>query len=1020
MDKATQSSSSAGIRPLRPSPDSSYTSQQHEFSSQEQHNGSSDKQIKNRSCLPGYPNHRSSSSNSTNLRRVQQSKSNSMSALNHRDVATFLTDEIFMMDHLAIAPSASMPIHTSGALIANDNRDLYRYHHDRRNGNHLLPSRGNTGSTSQRRSRNAASSISRSATAALATPRSSSSSTSRARNSTHHKHHHIASQQRSNSTASTGSRYNHPMGATTSASPSKRSSSRISFSSQLSSTTTAPSMHDIDDIGTVSSRRSENSSTNHVQYNQHQTPPSPMTATNSTGIRQTKPNGKNCDSNQSIGSTATRSSTGTNTMGNTEAISKRRTQKSTLSPSHTLRTNNTMHTAATSSAIASQKVILDVDTMKHHAQETRRIIDALHRSYGASNDRRRVALTNACNLFDHTNEQLHNIELTNGALPVVTKHLYLHMQLQLPHTNRGIDDEISYLILSATEMLSRSAPSSFMNAVYMNTQLQQKSSSETTSNNDSVTFFSACLLRILDRLEISVKSCDGDNDSNRPDAARNDASGGDPIISLNDECVHCIGRVLISMCRSSDFRSIFYHQPDLVKGLTRISSTKANEVAAANINPECRLCRLNVLANLAKNSDNESRDFLYRFDGFLDSLLRYGNFDPSSIVRQAAAWCVLELTNAPSICSAMSKNSKVLGTLVKMILVDDKVTPSSPSTTVASTRESALTALQNISFDRTNRSHIIHFKSGMVLEALKKTLTTDIDAKSRRRAAGAVVNLVCDDTAEFMVSYKGLTDTLALVATQDNNLDVQTRAALSLTKLAAHISELQNHPVELSPAYLTILDALVVTSLSKLHSTRVTAAIRSLARNHPDHRPLLARHDGIVDTLIDVIQSSLVVYENATDDDVDDYELTNEQKQKSKITDRTNAIHAIAHLANSDDATRKHLCSRPTLLAAIVEATQPPDCQDLAIVILERLATVPSNRHILTRCNGLIVAVAEAVERESRLQQKGRNTVTNGQSNISENRHDDDDKYSDDGKSTMRGCSCYLAKALLMSLLVAM
>ena len=500
-------------------------------------------------------------------------------------------------------------------------------------------------------------------------------------------------------------------------------------------------------------------------------------------------------------------------------------------------------------------------------------------------------------------------------------------------------------------------------------------------------------------------------------------SGTDRIISLNDECAHCIGRILISMLRSPDFRSILYQHPDLVKGLTRISAMKVNEVAATKANPEYRLCRLYILANLAKNSNNERLEFLYHFDGFLESLLRYGNFDPFTMVRQAAAWCILELTNAPGNCSAMAQNPTVLGTLVKLILVDDTMLPSSPSSTVSTTRESALTALQNISFDRSNRSHVIHFKSGMVLEALKKTLTTDIDAKSRRRAAGAIVNLVCEDTAEFIVSYKGLTDTLALVATQDNNMDVQTRAALSLTKLAAHISELQKRPSELSPEYLTVLDALVVASLSKLHSTRVTAAIRSLARNHPDHRPLLVQHDGIVDTLIDVIQSSLVVYDdNITDDDLDDYELTNDQKHKSKIADRTNAIHAVAHLANSDDTTRKLLCSRPTLLAAIVEAAQTPDCQDLAMVVLERLATVPSNRQILSRCIGLIVAVAEAVERESRIEKQPRNRVTNGQSNhLLENRCDDDeDKCSDDDKSNQHGPSCYLAKALLMSLLVAM
>jgi hypothetical protein len=64
---------------------------------------------------------------------------------------------------------------------------------------------------------------------------------------------------------------------------------------------------------------------------------------------------------------------------------------------------------------------------------------------------------------------------------------------------------------------------------------------------------------------------------------------------------------------------------------------------------------------------------------------------------------------------------------------------------------------------------------------------------SRRRAAGAVVNLVGEETAELMISYKGLVDTLALAATQDDNSDVQTRSTLALTKLATHIADLQKH-----------------------------------------------------------------------------------------------------------------------------------------------------------------------------------------------------------------------------------
>ena len=667
---------------------------------------------------------------------------------------------------------------------------------------------------------------------------------------------------------------------------------------------------------------------------------------------------------------------------------------------------------------------LDTSILKHC--NTIVGIKDLHRSYGGSNERRRLALTNACNLFDHTFEQLHNIEVSNGALAVVSKHLFLHVQQQqLPHTTNNSGDEILYLMLSATEMISRCAPSSFINAFYKITPQYPTFTNESTSNNDGITYFVTCMFRLLGRLEINMKANDSTMDKTCPDVANNnDTHEDDRVILLNDECIHCIGRILISFSRSSELRSILYQQPDLVKGLTRISSTNAIEVVTFKTNPECRLCRLHVLANLTKNSNNERREFLYGLDGFLDSLLRYGNFDPICSIRQAAAWCILELTNSSSNCSAMAQNTKVLGTLIKMVLVDESIaaTTSLPSSTVASTRESALTALQNISFDRSNRPHVIQFKSGMVLEALKKTLTSDIDAKARRRAAGTIVNLVCEDTAEFMVSYQGLSDTLALVATQDNNNDVQARAALSLTKLAVHISDIQKHPTESSSTYFTILDALVVTSLSKLHSTRVTAAIRSLARNHPDHRHILARHDGIVDTLIDVIQSSLVVVDDSlTDDDGDDYDATNESKNTSKITDRTNAMHAIAHLANSDDATRKHLCSRPTLLTALVDATQASDSQDLSIVVLERLATVPSNRYVMSHRNGLIVAVAEAVERERHHEKQQRYRDTNCQSKLLENRCDDDDeKCSDDCTSVQKGPSCYLAKALLMSLLVAM
>jgi hypothetical protein len=362
MDRTTQSTHNGGMHPSRPSP-LSYSFQQEELSNAEELYGANEKQMKNRSCLPGYPtNQRSSTSNSTNInsKRTQHLRSSATVRSNHRDVDTLLTDEIFMMDHLAIASSTSMPIYTN--MNVQDNRDLYRNHRDRNHSSSSSQLMSSRGTSQNRRSRHMSSSISRSATAALATPRSSS--ISRGRGSTYHHNNNPSSasqQQHSNSTASTGSRYNYPNGVATSASPSKRSSSRISFSSQLSSTTTAPSIHDIDDNGTVSTKRSENS-VNHRQYNNHRhhhKPPSPMTETHVATIGKSKSLGKNISSNQSTGSTTTKSSSGTNAMGNTKAMTQRRNAQS----------------SALSSTPNPSPVTLDVDTMKNHVQETRRVID---------------------------------------------------------------------------------------------------------------------------------------------------------------------------------------------------------------------------------------------------------------------------------------------------------------------------------------------------------------------------------------------------------------------------------------------------------------------------------------------------------------------------------------------------------------------------------------------------------------------------------------------------------------------
>merc|ERR550539_975294 len=111
----------------------------------------------------------------------------------------------------------------------------------------------------------------------------------------------------------------------------------------------------------------------------------------------------------------------------------------------------------------------------------------------------------------------------------------------------------------------------------------------------------------------------------------------------------------------------------------------------------------------------------------------------------------------------MANHDKLLGTLVKLAVTDQK----------EETREYAVTAMQNLAFSKENRERLVTYSDRVVVEALKKALSVDTNEKSRRRAAGALTNLACEETAELMSSHSELIEILSRVTTQDKNDDVQ-------------------------------------------------------------------------------------------------------------------------------------------------------------------------------------------------------------------------------------------------------
>jgi len=529
-------------------------------------------------------------------------------------------------------------------------------------------------------------------------------------------------------------------------------------------------------------------------------------------------------------------------------------------------------------------------TPQKHVKTARKVIEDLHKaSESAAQERRVVAITNACAEFDHGDDLKHNVELQNGAANILAKLL----------TMTDDDDEIR-MICAAIEMTFR-AQTTYVHVAF----------------DKCGSVMIPIMLRLLERAENgNMKHAD--------------------VSILN------ISKTLLYISRVSELRVNLARHQGMLDALRRVSTSI--------LNPDCRVARIRIIANLVNCEENKG--LLLEHEGLLDSLLRIAHLDLSDLAREYSGVALMDLASAPSNQVHMAKNEKLLGTLVKMVLIEK----------IASTRESAITALQNLAFTKENRSLLVVFKQGIVLEALKKALSGDKNDKARRRAAGALTNLACDDTAEVMGSHKGLLDSLAIASTKDDNQEVQTRAAMALTKLAASIT------IKMS-CYDILLDALVVASLSPAANS-VSAVLRVKARD-PENRESMAQHSGILDTLADICVS-----------------------KSSDIKDKDNAMRAIMHLTN-ETSNRKAMCSKSILDALVkgasLEDHSQAEIRDSAVRAIERLATEFTNRANMAKHEGLLVAIAKATEREAKLEEAG-----------AKSEH------------------AFLAKPLLMSLLVAM
>mmetsp|Transcript_26378 Transcript_26378/g.40325 ORF Transcript_26378/g.40325 Transcript_26378/m.40325 type:complete len:726 (+) Transcript_26378:421-2598(+) len=378
-----------------------------------------------------------------------------------------------------------------------------------------------------------------------------------------------------------------------------------------------------------------------------------------------------------------------------------------------------------------------------------------------------------------------------------------------------------------------------------------------------------------------------------------------------------ISKVLLYFSRVSELRGDLAAHDGMLNALTRISTS--------SLTADARVLRVRVIANLSNSEENKLS--IVRHDGLVESILKVAALDPSENAREYASASLMDLASSSKTQEEMTNNNRLLMTLVKLAVTDQN----------KETREYAVTAMQNLAFSKENRVRLVQFSDGVVIEALKKALSTDVNDKSRRRAAGALTNLACEETGELLSKHEGLLNILARVATQDKNSDVQKRSSLALTKIASSC------PVD-SANFEPLMAALVRTA-SSANSTGIPAVFRVKARD-ASRREDMARIPGLLDVLAEMSTAKMYT-----------------PKEKD------NAMRAIMHLTN-DSGNRKIMCNK-VILKALVEASNVDtasnkDTRDSAVVAIERLATEISNRQYMARHEGLLVVIAKATERESK------------------------------------------------------
>jgi hypothetical protein len=800
------------------------------------------------------------------------------------------------------------------------------------------------------------------------------------------------------------------------------------------------------------------SDNNNYSYTHHHYPPITKSYSSSTGSAPQKPNVNQAQA-QAIPNH--HPFLPTNTHTHTPPLMIRH---SSLSPPrsypqvHRRATSTQQHTLMPTSSATSSHTIMERNAVQA-------VIDDLNKAIG--HDRRMAALSNACQEFDHWDTHRHDLEISLGAVNVLS--LVLSMTSET--------DEVQMrMICAALEMIYRASPA-----------MIQQSYKEVGKP----------LLPVLLRF---LSTCEAHSAAHYNNSSSNNNNNNNNRILITDVTLLNITKVLLYFSRVPSLRTTLVQQHQgLLHALARVATTthtttsttinstsfsptsSNNTITSYDTQPqriqlqnqhwviplESRIARIRVIANLA--NEEENRAAIYQH--VIDAIITLAIWDTNESVKEYAAAALMDLAAADRkiTIEMVNNHTNILHALIHLLgLCNTTTTPNTTNSTYHNNmdvREYALTAIQNLAFPKENRIPLITFQGGILLEALKQilllgesssscihtTATPSDDAapsscgtnyyKAQRRAAGAITNLTCKETVELLANHEGLLETLVKISCcktsgisksikaernntrkcisemeEDNEVQAtQKRSSIALIKMA-------NCMTSTMSCHNRLLQSLIQTihhstssypsssSLSSSSSIEDYSTIANILRTKAriaENRLSMARFPNLLDIL-----SQIAITTSASMPSSSRRRVMN--SSSGILQSQEDAIRALMHLTNEPanliimgahekvlDALVYGASLTPSAFLSLKEEERQQQQRHWDVIRLssltaiERLATDVTNRRAMARRNGILVALAMAVEREAMDEQ-----ATTSNSSVS------------DQKS--------FARALLMSLLLAM